>query len=87
MGPHPNVWAVIQGFIRKEADAGRQIMSNAADLDLRENTGRKSLGEQTREQIKSVVGEYILSICRSWLTFSARSNLICGCTHNQFVFL
>ena len=59
MGPHPNVWAVIQGFIRKEADAGRQIMSNAADLDLRENTGRKSLGEQTREQIKSVVGEYV----------------------------
>ena len=86
MGPHPNVWAVIQGFIRKEADAGRQIMTNAADLDLRENTGRKSLGEPTREQIKSVVGEYILSICRSWLTFSA-SNLICGCTHNQFVFL
>ena len=82
MGPHPNVWAVIQGFIRKEADAGRQIMSNAADLGL----GRKSLGEQTREQIKSVVGEYILSICRSWLTFSA-SNLICGCTHNQFAFL
>ena len=59
MGPHPNVRAVIQGFIRKEADAGRQIMSNAADLDLRENTGRKSLGEQTREQIKSVVGEYV----------------------------
>ena len=57
MGPHPNVWAVIQGFIRQEADARRQIMSNAADLDLRENTGRKSLGEQTREQIKSVVGE------------------------------
>ena len=55
MGPHPNVWAVIQGFIRKEADAGRQIMSNAADLGL----GRKSLGEQTREQIKSVVGEYV----------------------------
>ena len=59
MGPHPNVWAVIQGFIRKEADAGRQIMSNAADLDLRENTGRKSLGEQTREQIKSVVAEHV----------------------------
>ena len=59
MGPHPNVWAVIQGFIRKEADAGRQIMSNAADLDLREKIGRKRLGEQTREQIKSVVGEYI----------------------------
>ena len=59
MGTHPNVWAVIQGFIRKEADAGRQIMSNAADLDLRENTGRKSLGEQTREQIRSVVGEYV----------------------------
>ena len=59
MGPHPNVWAVIQGFIRKEADAGRQIMSNAADLDLRENTGRKGLGEPTQEQIKSVVGEYV----------------------------
>ena len=58
MGPHPNVWAVIQGF-RQEADAGQQIMSNAADLDFRENTGRKSLGEQTREQIKSVVGEYV----------------------------
>ena len=49
MGPHPNVWAVIQGFIRQEADARRQIMSNAADLDLRENTGQKSQGEQTRE--------------------------------------
>ena len=36
-----------------------QIMSNAADLDLRENKGRKSLGEQTQEQIKSVVGEYV----------------------------
>ena len=58
MGPHPNVWAVIQGFIRQEADARRQIMSNAADLDLRENTGR-CLGEPTREQIKSVVGEYV----------------------------
>ena len=57
MGPHPNVWAVIQGFIRQEADACRQIMSNAADLDMRENTGRKSLGEQTRQQIKSVVAE------------------------------
>ena len=34
-------------------------MSNVADLDLRENTGRKSLGEQTQEQIKSVVGEYV----------------------------
>ena len=45
MGPHPNVWAVIQGFIRQEADARRHIMSNVADLDLRENTGRKSLGE------------------------------------------
>ena len=55
MGPHPNVWAVIQGFIRQEADAHRQIMSNAADLDMRENTG---LGEQTRQQIKSVVAEY-----------------------------
>ena len=35
-------------------------MSNAhaADLDMRENTGRKSLGEQTRQQIKSVVAEY-----------------------------
>ena len=84
MGPHPNVWAVIQGFIRQEADAGRQIMSNAADLDLRENKGRKSLGEQTREQIKSVVGEYVHlpeAIGRSWLTLSARRNLICGCTH------
>ena len=81
MGPHPNVWAVIQGFIRQEADARRQIMSNVADLDLRENTGRKSLGEQTQEQIKSK------PIGRSRLTFSARSNLICGCTHNQFVFL
>ena len=30
-------------------------MSNAADLDMRENTG---LGEQTRQQIKSVVAEY-----------------------------
>ena len=60
MGPHPNVWAVIQGFIRQEADARRQIMSNAADLDMRENTGRKSLGEQTRQQIKSVVAaEYV----------------------------
>ena len=29
-----------------------------ADLDMRENTGRKSLGEQSRDQIKSVVGEY-----------------------------
>ena len=55
MVPHPNVWAVIQGFIRQEADAHRQIMSNAADLDMRENTG---LGEQTRQQIKSVVAEY-----------------------------
>ena len=59
MGPHPNVWAVIQGFIRQEADAHRQIMSNAADLDMRENTGRKSLGEQTRQQIKSVVAECV----------------------------
>ena len=59
MGPDPNVCPVIQGFIRKEADGGRQIMSNAADLDLRENKGRKSLGEQTQEQIKSVVGEYV----------------------------
>ena len=57
MEPRPNVWAVIQGFIQQEANARRQIMSNVADLDLRENTGRKSLGEQTREQIKSVVGE------------------------------
>ena len=57
MGPHPNVWAVIQGFIRQEADARRQIMSNAADLDLRENTGWKSLGEQTREQIISQLRE------------------------------
>ena len=93
MGPHPNVWAVIQGFIRQEADACRQInMSNVADLDLRENTGWKSLGEQTREQIKSVVGESTSTfhpkpIGRSWLTFSAKSNSICGCTHNQFVFL
>ena len=55
MGPHPNVWTVIQGFIRQEADPHRQIMSNAADLDMRENTG---LGEQTRQQIKSVVAEY-----------------------------
>ena len=54
MGPHPNVLAVIQGFIRQEADAHRQIMSNAADLDMRE-----SLGEQTRQQIKSVVAEYV----------------------------
>ena len=59
MGPDPNVCPVIQGFIRQEADAHWQIMSNAADLDLRENKGRKSLGEQTQEQIKSVVGEYV----------------------------
>ena len=81
MGPHPNVWVVIQGFIQNEADTGWQIMSNAADLDLREKIGRKRLGEQTREQIKSK------PIGRSRLTFSARSNLICGCIQKQFVFL
>ena len=46
---------IIIMLIRQEADAHRQIMSNAADLDMRENTG---LGEQTRQQIKSVVAEY-----------------------------
>ena len=55
MGPHPNVWSVITGFVRQEADARRQIMSNAADL---ENSGRRSLGEQVRARIKSVVEEY-----------------------------
>ena len=30
-------------------------MSNAADLDMRENSGRRSLGEQVRARIKSVV--------------------------------
>ena len=30
-------------------------MSNAADLDLRENTGRKGLGEPTQEQINGRV--------------------------------
>ena len=48
MGPHPNVWSVIGGFLQQEADARRQIMSNAADLDMRENSGRRSLGEQAR---------------------------------------
>ena len=43
MGPHPNVWSVIGGFVRQEADARRQIMSNAADLDMRENSGRGRL--------------------------------------------
>ena len=58
MGPHPNVWSVIGGFVRQEADARRQIMSNAADLDMRENSGPRSLGEQARARIKSVVEEY-----------------------------
>ena len=52
---HPNVWSVNSGFIRQEADARRQIMSNAADL---ENSGRRSLGEQVRARIKSVGEEY-----------------------------
>ena len=33
-------------------------MSNAADLDMRENSGRRSLVEQVRARIKSVVEEY-----------------------------
>ena len=58
MGPHPNVWSVIGGFLQQEADARRQIMSNAADLDMRENSGRRSLGEQACARIKSVIEEY-----------------------------
>ena len=37
-----HVYDVISVFLRQEADARRQIMSNAVDLDMRDTSERKS---------------------------------------------
>ena len=43
LGPHPNIWKCINAMIRTEADTRRTLMSNATDLDMRDNTGRSSI--------------------------------------------
>ena len=41
VGPHPNVWKVIDTFIKIESESRRILLSNAIGQDLHQNTGRK----------------------------------------------
>ena len=45
-------------MIRTEADTRRTLMSNATDLDMRDNTGRKDAAAALKHRIKSVVEQY-----------------------------
>ena len=58
IGPNPNCWKVIDGFIGEEGQARRALVATAAGLDLHSNTGRKSFGRTKYEKIKSIMSNY-----------------------------
>lgn len=58
IGTHPNVWRVIDGFIKQEAEARRVLLSNSTGRDMSENTGRKEKTKSHHFRIKSVVLQF-----------------------------
>ena len=67
LGPHPNIWKCITAMIKTEADTRRTIMSNAADQDMRDNTGRKEAAAALKHKIKCVVEQYYNLPTRAYL--------------------
>ena len=58
MGAHPNMWKVITGFIQKESETKRILVSNTAGQDLSTNTGRKSLRQGHYERIAGIAKQF-----------------------------
>ena len=58
MGSKPNMWRVISGFVHKESETKRILVSNAAGQDLNTNTGRKSLVRGHYERIARIVQQF-----------------------------
>ena len=59
MGSKPNMWRVISGFVDKESETKRILVSNAAGQDLHTNTGRKSLVRGHYERIAGIVQQIL----------------------------
>ena len=58
VGPHPNVWKVIDAFIKTEAESRRILLSNAIGQDLHQNTGRKERTMANHQRLKLLAEQF-----------------------------
>ena len=58
MGTQPNMWKILQGFVKQESETKRILVSNAAERDMNTNTGRKSLVKNQYVRIGGIIHQY-----------------------------
>jgi len=58
LGPHPNIWIVIDYFVKQEAQARHVLINSAAGLGQSGNTGRKRKLEQRHAMIRATVKRF-----------------------------
>ena len=52
------MWTIISGFVQKELDTERSLISNAAGQDHHTNSGRKGLVRGHYERIAGIVKQF-----------------------------